>query len=185
MSPKDFTFYVNYGIIKLTLTSKKTNILIERIHNIAQKTITSLESKMRKVIELSEYLEAQAKVLRNLHIEEAQKLNFQEDAHVKALRKVDETMEYFHLYVHPEKRAVEIEFFDDFNGNILTGEVDINSQMFCFGFMTFMNTLTYRIMAALQFYNPNGWCFNELWKTRQKLKMLTTDIFGFYADCKD
>ena len=151
----------------------------------AQKTITSLESKMRKLIELSEYLEAQAQVLRNLHIEEAKKLNFQEDAHVKALRKVDETMEYFYLYVYPEKRKVKIEFFDDFNGNVLTGEVDINSQMFCFSFMIFMNTLTYRIMAALQFYNPNGCCFNELWKTRQKLKMLTTDIFGFYADCKD
>lgn len=151
----------------------------------AQKTDTSMETKMRKLLELSQYLETQAKVLKDLHIQEAKKLNFQENAHVKALRKVDETMAYFQLNVYPERCTAEIEFFDDFNGDILTGEVDVNSQVFCYCFMVFMNTLTYRIMAALQFYNPTGWCRNELWKTRQKLKTFTTYIFGYYADCEE
>lgn len=147
-----------------------------------KKSKTQKDIKMEKIIELKNYLDKQREILFNLYTTSAEKIGNKEDDKVKKMRKVYETLKYLTFKVYPEEYKVEIVWFDNFNGDVMTGKIDINSQMFCFSFMIFHNTITYRIMAALQYFDPNGWCFNEFWKTRVQLQVSTTDIFGFYGD---
>ena len=147
-----------------------------------QKIDTTQSIKMQKIVKLKNYLDAQEQVLFKLYTDAAEKVNYREDDKVKKMRKVYETLESFSMNVYSEEFKVEIEWFDGFNGDIFTGKIDINSQTFCFAFMAFFNSLTYRIMATLQYYDPNGWCLNEFWKTRIELRTLTTEIFGYYGE---
>ena len=141
--------------------------------------------KMQKIVELKKYLDKQEQVLFQLYTDAAEKIAYREDDKVKKMRKVYETLDSFSFEVYPEEFKVEIEWFDGFNGDVFTGKTDINSQMFCFAFMAFFGSLTYRIMAVLQYYDPNGWCLNEFWKTRIQLRTLTTEIFGYYGEIKN
>ena len=143
------------------------------------------EIKMQKVVKLKEYLDSQQQVLRAIFIAAEEEVKFQENDEVKQKRKVYETLEYFDFEINPEKYTVSIRWHDDFHGDVFTVDVSIDSQLFCYAFMAFYGTLTYRIMAVLQYYDPNGWCFNEFWKTRLELHRMSAEIFGYYADCGD
>ena len=144
--------------------------------------LTRRYEKMQKIIELKAYIDAQKIVLRNVYLEQEEEVKCEPNERVKRARKVYETMESFNFQVNPDKFTIGITWFDGFNGDMVVKNIDIDSQLFCFTFMTFYNSLTYRIMSALQDYNPNGWCFNEFWKTRLELRTRTTEIFGHYAD---
>lgn len=148
----------------------------------AENIDTTQNIKMQKILKLKEYLDAQEQILFKLYTDASEEVNYQENDKVKKMRKVYETLESFSMEVYPEEFKAKIEWFDGFNGDIFTGKIDINSQTFCFAFMSFFGTLTYRIMSALQYYNPNGWCLNEFWKTRIELRTLTTEIFGYYGE---
>lgn len=143
------------------------------------------KEKMKKIEKLKVYLEAQEAVLRNIYLEQEREVNCQPSDKVKRARKVYETVESFSFTMNPNEYTVSITWFDGFNGDVFVKNVDIDSQIFCFTFMLFLNTLTYRIMSALQDYSPNGWCHNEFWKTRLQLKISTFEIFGYYAEGAD
>ena len=137
------------------------------------------KQKMQLILELKDYIEAHKKVLYDEYKELRGDVGEKETNKAKRARKVYETVNNFNLTVNAKEFTTNITWFDDFNGIVTINNADIDSQQFCFTVMVMFKSLDYRIMAALQDYDPNGWCFNPFWNLRTEMRNRTSAIFVY------
>lgn len=141
--------------------------------------------KLRDVLALKEYIDSLAPIFykdyQNLvaHLQTITEPKTIEDDPQIAARQLDvyNTVKSLDFTVNPETFTVGINFSDDSGFGCHIENVDIDSQQFCFGFMVFLNSLTYRIMGAMQYHIPTGWCKVEIWKALKNLRTRANYIF--------
>lgn len=140
------------------------------------------KQKMQLIMELKAYIDTQKVALYYEYRKVLGDILEKETVKAKRARKVYETIRNFNLTVREEDFMVDLTWFDDFNGQVIIKDADIDSQRFCFAIMVMLNSLNYRIMSALQDYDPNGWCFNPFWNLRTEMRNRTSAIFVYYEE---
>jgi len=141
--------------------------------------------KLLDVLALKEYIDSLAPIFykdyQNLvaHLQTVTEPKTIEDDPRIAARQLEvyNTVKSLDFTVNPETFTVGINFSDDSGFECHIENVDIDSQQFCFGFMVFLNSLTYRIMGAMQYHIPTGWCKVEIWKALKTLRTRANYIF--------
>ena len=141
--------------------------------------------KLRDVLALKEYIDTLAPIFYNdyqnlvAHLQTITEPKTIEDDPQIAARQLEvyNTVKSLDFTVNPETFTVGIKFSDDSGFGCHIENVDIDSQQFCFGFMVFLNSLTYRIMGAMQYHIPTGWCKVEIWKALKTLRTRADYIF--------
>lgn len=141
--------------------------------------------KMQRVQNLKKYLDTLAPIFYqeyqciSAHQQTVTLPKSIEDSPQKAIAQLEvyNTVKALEFTVNPETFTVGINFSDDSGFGCHIENVDIDSQQFCFGFMVFMNTLTHRIMGAMKYHVPTGWCKVEIWKALKDLRNRVLYIF--------
>lgn len=95
---------------------------------------------------------------------------------------VYQVLQNLKLEFNTNDQTVNIQFLSEADTLFQAQGADIDSKEFCFVFMVFLAEWTHAVMAAMQYFNPNGWCKVPFRKALKEIRNMTLDIFAYNSN---